>query len=119
MSVKTRIGSLFGISREKSKPEERIRLLTQLQANREKALRLIPENMKREFLSSVFPDKSLKKGISESLGKQIEGGERAEYLKLRIFYYISVKGFGLSLIGLSIKPDDVAKIMLEGINFKE
>ncbi len=114
-----RLGSLFGIGRDKQRSEERIRLLTLFQTNREKALSLIPESMKAEFLASVFPDKVLKSTINESfsLGKGEYGD--VEFLKLRTYYRITIKDFGLRLINFNIRPDDVAKILLEGIILKE
>lgn len=119
MNLIAKIGSLFSISRKKPRSEERIRLLTLFQENRKKALRLVPESMKNEFLSSVFPDKSLKRAINESFRKQISEDGYVEFLKFRTYYCISAKDFGLRLMDFSIKPDDLAKIMLEGINLKE
>jgi hypothetical protein len=119
MNLIAKIGSLFGDNNKKRIAEEQERLLTQFQANREKAAMLIPENMKREFLSSVFPDKSLKTAIKESFGKQVSEEGIAEFLNLRIHYYLSVQGFGSRLKHFNIKSDDVAKIMLESIDHKE
>jgi hypothetical protein len=119
MKTIAKLGSLFGINREKQRSEERLRLLTLFRANREKASRLIPESMKSEFLTSVFPDKALNRAINECFrqGKGDDG--YIEFLKLRMYYCISTKDFGLRLINFNIKPDDVAKTMLEGVNPKE
>ena len=119
MNVIAKIGSLFGNGDKKRIAEEQTRLLTQFQANREKASALIPENLKKEFLSTVFPDKSLKMAIKESFGKQISEEGIADFLKLRIHYYLSVQGFGPRLKHFNVKSDDIAKIMMEGIEHKE
>jgi hypothetical protein len=119
MNVIAKIGSLFGNGGKKRIAEEQKRLLTLFRANREKASALIPEKMKSEFLSSVFSDKSLRTAIKESFAKQVGEDGYAEFLKLRVYYYLSAQGFGSRLKHFNVKSDDVAKIMIEGIDHKE
>ncbi|MFC1985586.1 hypothetical protein ACFLWC_01165 [Chloroflexota bacterium] len=118
MSLLDQLIKLFRIKRVPPLTESEAHLFMQLQSNREAALQSIPDNMKKEFLSSVYSNRGLKQIVIEAYRNQLVSEDRrGEYIKLLIAGYIGIRGFGTNLIlRHGIDPEDVYKIMLRGIN---
>ena len=118
MSLLDQLGKLFGIKPAPPLTEAEARLLMQLQSNREAALQSIPDDMKEQFLSSVYSNRSLKRAAMEVYRNPVVSeARRGEYIKLLIAGHIGIRGFGANLIFRhGIDPEDVYQIMLRGIN---
>ena len=119
MSLLRKLGEFFGIKVEAPLTEVENSLLTQLTSNREEALQLIPDNMKTEFLSSIYSDKNLLHSVKEICrNKMVTDDGRKYFGELLIIGHISIKGFGRRLLAYySIDPKYITDIMLNNIAF--
>jgi hypothetical protein len=118
MSLLDEISKFFRIKSISPLTESETRLLMQLQSNRQVALQSIPDDMKKEFLSSVYSNRGLKYIAIEAYRNRIVSEDsRGEFIKDLIAAYIGIKGFGVNLIVRhGIDPEDIYKVMLRGID---
>ena len=118
MSLLDKISKFFRIKREPPLTQPEDHLFMQLKSNRETALKLIPDDMKEEFLSSVYSDRGLRQDVREVYHNYVVSNtDRGEFLKLMISGCLGIKGFGSRLLAYHrIDPKEVAQIMLRGIN---
>jgi hypothetical protein len=118
MSFLDKISKFFRIKRVPPLTESESRLLIQLQSNRQVALQLIPDDMKKEFLSSVYSNRGLKVIAMEAYRSRfVSEDRRGEFIKDLIAAHIGIKGFGINLVlRYGIDPEDVYRIMLRDIN---
>ena len=100
--------------------ENEKRILIQLQNNRQKALQNIHADLKQDFMSSICPDKQLKKHITAIFrNKFLVDDLRLVFLEYEIRLSIAKKGFGERLIIYhSVNPEIIVKIMVQDISFK-
>ncbi len=91
-------------------------LLDQLQANRAKAVYLIPENLWKEFLKSVLSDERLNRIVVQATASPEGAGiYRREYVCGHINVCLSVRDFAAKLVANNVDPQAVARAMLENI----
>jgi hypothetical protein len=108
----------LGLKKETPLNESELRLLAQLQDNRQMALQKIPADMKNEFISSVYPDKQLKSFVRAVGNNHISEELRSSFLEDAIRLSISIKRFGIRLIiNHRMDPQVIAKIMMDNIIF--
>ncbi len=95
---------------------EQEQLLDQLQANRAKAVYLIPESLWKEFLKSVLSDERLNRIVVQATASPEGAGiYRREYVSGHINVCLAFHGFATRLKANNVDPGIVARAMLENI----